>query len=79
MNAEYTTCSTKEALRRNLECARKTGRLPPESMLRAVHRGVSQVLPAAVEKGLFDSARLWDTEHHTDGKPTLVMRPGGSR
>ena len=74
VNAEYVTCSTEEAVKRNIERAKKTGRLPPEDMLRKVHKGVSQILPKAVEKGLFDNVRLWDTEHTTDGKPTLVMQ-----
>jgi predicted ABC-type ATPase len=79
VNAEYCTCSVDEAIRRNLERAKKTGRLPPEGMLRHVHKGVSVVLPQAVEKGLFDNARLWDTENHTGGKPTLVMSAQGNK
>lgn len=80
VNAEYTTCSTDEAIRRNVERAKKTGRLPPESMLRAVHQGVSAVLPRAAQEGLFDSVRLWDTEHHdANGKPTLVMSGLGTQ
>jgi predicted ABC-type ATPase len=73
VNAEYVTCSTEEAVKRNIERAKKTGRLPPENMLRSVHRGVSEILPKAVEKGLFDNVRLWDMENQTDGKPALVM------
>jgi len=78
VNAEYVTCSVEEAVRRNLERAKKTGRLPPESMLRATHRSVSQVLPQAVEQGLFDNVRLWDTENKdAQGRPTLVMSAAG--
>ncbi len=63
VNAEYVTCSTEEAVRRNDERAKKTGRKPAESMLRSVHKGVSQVLPELVKLGAFDNVRLWDSEH----------------
>jgi predicted ABC-type ATPase len=75
--ADYTTCRTEEAVRRNVERAKKTGRLPPESMLRNSHRSVSAILPKAAANGLFDKVNLWDTENHTDGKPTLVMSAEG--
>lgn len=78
VNAEYATCSTEEAVRRNLERAAKTGRLPPEDMLRNTHASVSRILPQAIERGLFDKVRLWDTEKLTDGKPTLVVSAEGS-
>ena len=82
VNAEYVTCSTDEAVRRNIQRANDPksesyGRLPPEKMLRDTHRGVSQILPKAMEKGLFDSVRLWDTENMTGGKPTLVASGAG--
>lgn len=41
------------------------GRLPPEDMLREVHRGVSIVLPQLTKHGAFDNVQLWDTEHKT--------------
>lgn len=98
VNASYTTCSTKEALRRNIIRAfggekakamgydvneremkqKPEGRLPPEDMLRAVHQGVSTVLPEAVKRGLFDNVTLYDTEHKdAKGQPTLVMSAQG--
>lgn len=80
VNAEYATSSVGEAIRRNQERAKKTGRLPPENFLRETHKNVSKVLPEAVKRGLFDGVRLWDTENHTpDGKPTLVMSAAGSK
>lgn len=98
VKAQYTTCSTDEALRRNIIRAyggqraremgyqvndhemkqKPEGRLPPEEMLRDVHKGVSQVLPEAVKMGLFDHVQLWDTEHKTNGQPTLVMTAEGT-
>lgn len=78
VKGEYVTCSTNEAVRRNVERAKKTGRLPPEKILRETHASVSRILPEAVSKGLFDSVRLWDSEVLTDGKPTLVMSAEGS-
>lgn len=52
------------------------GRLPPEGMLRSVHKGVSQVLPELVKQGAFDNVRLWDTE---GGAPVLVMSAQGNK
>lgn len=56
------------------------GRLPPEDMLRAVHKGVSTVLPEAIKKGLFDHLTLHDTEHRdAEGKPVLVATAQGTQ
>lgn len=59
---QYVTVSTEVAIQRNIERAKKTGRLPPESMLRLCHASVSQVVPQAIEAGLYDEFDLWDTE-----------------
>ena len=59
--ANYVTVDTNTAVARNIERAKKTGRLPPESMLRACHKIVSDVVPKAVEAGLFDEFNLFDT------------------
>lgn len=61
--AQYVTVPTEIALQRNIERAKKTGRLPPESMLRACHASVSKIVPEAVNAGLFDEFALWDTEN----------------
>jgi predicted ABC-type ATPase len=73
----YVTCSTEEAVRRNIERAAKTGRLPPEQMLRDTHANVSRVVPQALKDGIFDKFELYDTEVHTNGKPTLVVSARG--
>ncbi len=98
VQAAYTTCSTEEAVRRNIIRAfggpkaremgyhvndnemnvHPEGRLPPEDMLRAVHKGVSTVLPELLRRAAFDQVTLHDTEHKTDGKPTLVMSAKGA-
>jgi predicted ABC-type ATPase len=59
---QYVTVSTEVALQRNIERAKKTGRLPPESMLRLCHANVSRVVPEAIQAGLYDEFDLWDTE-----------------
>ena len=59
----YVTVPTEVAIDRNRERAKKTGRLPPETMLRACHKSVSAVLPTAIEKGLFDEIQLFDTSN----------------
>lgn len=75
--AVYVTCSTEEAVRRNIERAKKTGRLPPEQMLRDTHKSVSLVVPQALKDGLFDKFELYDSEIQTGGKPTLVVSARG--
>ena len=60
---QYVTVPTELAIQRNIERAKKTGRLPPESMLRACHSSVSAIVPQAIEAGLFDQFDLWDTEN----------------
>ncbi len=65
VEAYYATCPTDVAVARNVERAKKTGRLPPESMLRATHASVSRIIPEAIKRGLFDKLEVWDT----DSKP----------
>ena len=59
---QYVTVSTEVALQRNIERSKKTGRLPPEEMLRNCHASVSKVVPEAIQAGLYDEFDLWDTE-----------------
>jgi predicted ABC-type ATPase len=70
----YVTVPTEVAIARNAERAKKTGRLPPVKMLRACHAGVSQIVPKALEAGLFDEFDLWDTE--TGVKRVATVRNG---
>jgi predicted ABC-type ATPase len=65
VSATYVTVDTKEALRRNVERAQKPGpnqgRMPPETMVKEVHKTVSKVVPEAIKAGLFDDFKLVDT------------------
>ncbi len=80
VNAEYVTCDVEEAVRRNIERAKKTGRLPPEGMLRHTHKSVSNILPQAIAEGVFDNVRLWDTQNKdANGMPSLVASGKGNQ
>ena len=69
--AHYVTVNVDEALKRNIDRAKKTGRFVPESNIRELHAAVSNLLPEAVKAGLFDEFSLWDTEG-SDERPALV-------
>lgn len=71
VNGEYATCSLATAIQRNLDRAKKTGRLAPPEMLTEVHRNISKILPEAIKQGLFDNLRLCDTE--TIGAPPVLV------
>lgn len=49
-------------------------RLPPENIVIACHKGVSEILPQAIRQGLFDELELWDTE--TGVKKVATVRNG---
>ena len=69
----YVTIDTEEAMVRMLARAGKSGRYVPERVLRETHRGVSRVVPLAIDDELFDAFALWD--NNIDGKPaTLIAR-----
>lgn len=70
----YVTVPTEVAIERNRERAKKTGRLPPETMLRSCHKSVSAVLPTAIEKGLFDDVQVFDT---SNGVTKIASAKGG--
>jgi len=61
VEAVYVTVDTDKAVERAKDRAEKTGRMSTEAILRASHKGVSTVFPAAVKEGLFDTWSLWDT------------------
>ena len=85
----YVTIPTDTAWERALERSKpkydangkmtsKGGRLPPETLIRATHKSVSNILPVAAKKGLFDEVALYDTDVPR-GKPAqLVMSAKGS-
>jgi predicted ABC-type ATPase len=64
--AHYVTVDVETAVARNnarfaMPASQGGGRLVPESVVRGTHKTVSQVLPRAMEDGLFDEVTLWDT------------------
>lgn len=68
--ADYATIPTDLAVQRAAERAAKTGRFVPETYIRESHAAISDVLPQAVERNLFDEVRLWNTESRP---PRLIM------
>lgn len=76
VNGEYVTCSTETALARAQARGEKTGRFVNPNIIKATHHSVSQVFPAAIAAGLYDTAKLFDTE---DGTPVLVASAVGTK
>ena len=74
LSAQYVTVDTQTALDRNLARAAKTGRMVPPAALKHAHEQVSKVFPQAIAEGLFDDAKLWDTNDSTleEDKTELV-------
>lgn len=74
----YVTVDTNEAVRRaearrlGLIARGRVGRKVPETYLRSVHKTISQILPRAIEEGLFDELTLYDT-NGPPGTSTLVL------
>lgn len=69
VDGHYVTLDTNEAVSRAKLRAARTGRMPPEDVIRDTHRGVSQIFPQV--SGSFDSVTLWD---NNGSSPTLVAR-----
>lgn len=74
--AHYVTVDTDEAIKRSNLRAAKTGRMVPESTVRAIHQGVTDTFKKAVEHNVFDEVTLHD---NNGTSPTLVgeKTPGG--
>jgi predicted ABC-type ATPase len=68
---EYMSLDTELAIQNADIRAIKTGRKVDHEVIRDTHRGVSEVFGEAVERGLFDEVRLWDT--NINGSPRLVL------
>lgn len=75
--ANYVTCDTDLAVERAKARAAKTGRMPPESMIRKCHAEVSKIVPQAIKAGLFDEFNLWDTNE--SGNPRHVASAEGGK
>ena len=57
----YVTVDVEAAVARNIDRAKRIGRLVPEDLLRELHEGVSRIFEEVIERGLFEEATLWDT------------------
>lgn len=68
--ANYATVNVETAIARSNKRGEETGRIVPEALIRAIHKSVSEIMPKAVERGLFDEVTLWDTN---SGAPVKVM------
>ena len=77
VEAKYVSADTDLAAQRNWDRFLKTGRLPPESMLRNVHADVSRTLPKAIEDGIFDSVELFDTNVSGQLRKVVSQKNGG--
>lgn len=66
---KYVTVPTDIAIERAKARAAKTGRMPPESVIRSIHSSVSDVFGQLMAGNHLDAAELWDT---SGPKPTLV-------
>jgi hypothetical protein len=76
--AHYVSLDVEEAVRRNEARAKQPGpdfgRKVPEAALREIHAKVSEIVPAAIQAGLYDQFTL----HDNDGpKPVLVATAEG--
>ncbi len=72
VRAHYVTCDTDEAVRRAKARALKKGREVPEHALRGGHKSVSQIVPRAIQEGLFDAIDVYDT-NGGEGVPPLKI------
>ena len=71
VDAKYVTVDSDEAVRRAMKRAARTGRMVPESTIRATHAAVSRTFKAAIDNNLFDTAELWDNNGR---EPKLIGR-----
>ena len=76
VEAKYVSADTEVAAQRNWDRFLKTGRLPPEWMLRNVHADVSRTLPQALDKGLFDAVELYDTNKTGELRKVISQKDG---
>jgi predicted ABC-type ATPase len=67
----YVSLDTDLAVRLAEQRALRTGRKVPYDFLRDTHRAVSQTLPQAIERNLFDELTLYDT--NINGQPRRVL------
>lgn len=73
--ANYVTVDTEVAMERMLSRGRRTGRYVPEAYVRGVHANIREILPRAIEEGLFDDLTIWDNNGAT-AIPMARVRDG---
>jgi len=81
IEADYVTVPTEMAVQRALARAKNPesssfGRLPDLKIVRETHRKVSEVLPQAIQRGLFDKVKVWESTGRT---PRLIAEARGAR
>jgi predicted ABC-type ATPase len=76
ISGQYVTIDTDEAVRRMKKRGGRTGRFVPEAYMRGVHKNISQVLPKAINDGLFDELTLWD---NNGAKPFIIATAKGTQ
>jgi predicted ABC-type ATPase len=77
--AEYVTVPIDVAQARADARGARTGRYVPQTALRHAHEAVSRIFPEAIRQGLFDRARLWDTNTPKGVTPRLVASSAGTK
>jgi predicted ABC-type ATPase len=73
VSADYMTLPTDEAVARSAARFLETGRNVPEEVIREIHAGVSRDFKMAIERNLFDDARVWDTDVPRGDPPILIF------
>lgn len=82
--ANYVTVGTDEAVRRAQARAADPksdsyGRMVPEDVIRGTHKAVSQIVPQAIQNGLFDEMTVYDTEVPMGQPPIKIASAMGNQ
>lgn len=75
VRADFVTVPTKVAIARAKKRAKETGRHVPTDFIHFIHERISQQVPEAIEKGIYDRFRLWD---NSGKQPILVAEAKGT-
>jgi hypothetical protein len=79
IHAVYITLDTEDAVLRSDVRAAKTKRFVNHRFIRDVHRSVSNVVPEAIKRGLFDDFVLYDNNVPKGTQPIKVATAVGSK
>ena len=81
----YVSIPTEKAIARNqkraddLLAAGKKPRIVNEAVVRAIHAGVSRIVPEALDKGLYDTFRLYSNDVPKNTPPILMVSAEGKK